>query len=158
MAQNPTTEGPVKSLRQAAPGGDAVPILFAAIALLIAIGLVRDRPTSPGQAVLSVLFLLAFLVPAYILWVSARESGVFITDARVELRQLGQVRRSWTRAEVGSIQPSSRGLRLVGADGQTLHEVRYRWWRITQVELLARSAGLAPALPSEVNPRKAGDG
>jgi hypothetical protein len=145
MLSNPTTEGPVKSLRQVPPGGYAFSALFAAIALLIAIGMVRSGPTAPVSLLISGVLLLAFLVPAYVLWSSARGSGIFVDDDHVAFRILGQVRYSWPRAEVLEIKPALRGVAVVGRDGRTLREFRYRYWRADQVEALARSAGLAPA-------------
>jgi hypothetical protein len=145
MPSNPTTEGPVKSLRQVPPGGYAFSALFAAVALLIAIGMVRSGPTSALSLLISGVVLLAFLIPAYVLWSSARDSGVFVDDNHVEFRILGQVRHSWPRDEVLEIKPALRGVAVVGKDGRTLREFRYRYWRADQVEALARSAGLAPA-------------
>lgn len=162
MANNPTTEGPVKSLRQVPPGGNAFPIAFAAVALLVAAGLATNRSTTLISVLASGVLLLAFLIPAFILWSSGRDSGLFITDDAVEFRTLGQVKHSWKRGEVREIKPSLRGVSLVGSDGRTLREFRYRYWRADQVEALARSAGLAPAptLPvrSEPDPGKPGDG
>jgi hypothetical protein len=155
MPSNPTTEGPVKSLRQVPPGGYAFPALFGAFALLIAIGIVRGGPTSAPSLLVSGVVLLAFLLPAYVLWSSSRDSGVFIDADRVEFRVLGRVRYAWPRSEVQEIKPALRGVAVVGTDGRTLREFHYRYWRADQVEALARSAGLAPApvgVASELNP------
>lgn len=153
MASNPTTEGPVKSLRQVPPGGNAFPIGFGAFALLIALGLVTNRSMPVVSVLISGVVLLAFLIPAFILWSSARDSGLFITDKAVEFRTLGQVKHSWKRDEVREIKPSLRGISVVGTDGRTLREFRYRYWRADQVEALARSAGLA----SKVDPGEPGE-
>ncbi|MFN2465359.1 MAG: hypothetical protein ABR598_03735 [Candidatus Dormibacteria bacterium] len=175
MAENPKTDGAEKSLRQVAPGGDAVAVIFLAIALLTAASLVMNRPAEIRALIVSGVFMLVFLVPAYILYASARDSGIFVTDERVEFRVLGQVRAGWPRSEVQTLEPSSRGVRIVGAGGRTLRDIRYRWWNTIQVEKLARSTGLAPVSPplatadgatspvsgptrSEVDPGKPGDG
>jgi hypothetical protein len=161
MADNPTTEGPVKSLRQRAPGGDIPAILFAVIAAYICLSLITNRPSSIGPLLISGLFMVCFLVPAYILYASSRDSGIFATDDDVDFRILGQVRESWKKDQVRSIETSAQGVRIVGVDGRTLRVVRYRWWNTSQVEQFARSAGLAPVTPgltSEAEPGKAGDG
>ena len=160
MAENPTTEGPVKSLRQAAPGGDIIAVVFALIALLIAVGMVRDS-TGAGGLLLSLFFLLVFALPAYVLWQSSRATGVFVTDEKVEYRLLGQPRATWKREEVAAIEAMSGGLKVLAADGKVLRRLQFRWWSTEQVARFARAAGLAPApagLTSEVNPGKAGNG
>jgi hypothetical protein len=151
----------VKSLRQRAPGGDIAAILFAVIALYIALSLIINRPSSVGPLLVSCIFMICFAVPAYVIYASARESGVFVTDEQVDFRILGQVRASWKKAEVKSIENSAHGVRILGTDGRTLREVRYRWWDASQVERFARSAGLAPVtqgVRSETEPGKTGDG
>ncbi|MEA2683028.1 MAG: hypothetical protein QOK05_1356 [Chloroflexota bacterium] len=162
MASNPMTEGPVKSLRQVPPGGNAFPIAFGVIAALIALGLVTNGSSSLLSILTSGVLLIAFLVPAFVLWSSARDSGLFITDDTVEFRTLGQTRHSWKRDQVREIKSSLRGVSIVGTDGRTLREFRYRYWRADQVEALARSAGLAPVIMatpgSEADPGKPGKG
>jgi hypothetical protein len=160
MSDNPTTEGPVKSLRQAAPGGDIVAAVFAVIALLVLVGLVRS-PITAGGVLLSLFFIAVFAVPAYVLYSSSRSTGLFVSDSQVEYRTMGQPRQAWPRTEVGAIEPMSGGLKLMGTDGRVLRTYRFRWWSTEQVARFARAAGLAPVSPAllaEVDPGKAGDG
>lgn len=144
MAENPTTEGPVKSLRQAAPAGDIIAGVFALIALLIAVGLVRN-PASGLSVLLSVLFLLLFAVPAYVLYASSRTTGLFVTEERVEYRLMGRPQQGWRRDEVGGIEPMGGGLKLLAPDGKLLRRFKFRWWSTEQVALFARAAGLTPS-------------
>ena len=160
MADNPTVDGPVKSLRQAAPGGDVVAAVFAVIALLIAVGLVRTPPSALG-ILLSLFFIVMFAGPAYVLFQSARQTGVFVTDDRVEYRLLGQAKAAWKREDVAAIEPMSGGLKVMSADGKVLRRLQFRWWSTEQVARFARAAGLAPVTPGltpDVNPGKAGNG
>ena len=141
MAENPTTEGPLKSLRQATPGGDLVAGIFALIAVLVLLGALRNPPKGAGILV-SLIFLLLFGVPAYVIWGSSRSTGVFVTDDRVEYRLLGRPRAGWKRSEVGSIEAQAGGLRVLDPDGRELRQFRFRWWRTEQVVRFATSAGL----------------
>ena len=141
MAQNPTTEGPVKSLRQVTPGGDIVAGIFALIAVLIALSAALSPPQGVSILV-TLVFLLLFGVPAYVVWSSARSTGVFVTEDRVEYRLLGRPRVGWKRSEVGSIEAQAGGLRVLDPDGRELRRFRFRWWRTEQVVQFATSAGL----------------
>ena len=141
MAENPTIEGPVKSLRQATPGGDIVAGVFALIAALILVNAVLNPPIGAGILV-SLFFILVFAVPAYVVWGSARSTGVFVTEDRVEYRLLGRPRVGWKRSEVGSIEAQAGGLKVLDPNGRELRRFRFRWWRTEQVVRFARSAGL----------------
>lgn len=166
MPANPTTEGPEKSLRQAVPGGDIVPGIFGAITLLLLLGIVRNPPANLGFVVVDAILLLSFGVPAYVLYMGARKTGLFVTDQAVEYRALGRPRDTWKRDEVREIVAMSGGAKIMGTAGHTLREYRFRWWHTPQVEQFARAAGLAAptalevaaaASAAEVDPGKAGE-
>lgn len=163
MPESMSTQGPVKSLRQATPGGDLIAGFFALVALLIAVGVVRNPP-SPLGLLLSVVFILLFAGPAYVLYSSSRATGIFVSDDRVEFRLLGQVRQSWKRAEVGAIEASAGGLRLLAPDGRVLRQFKFRWWSTELVTRFASSTGMGAAQREaalsavDVDPGKAGDG
>jgi hypothetical protein len=160
MAPNPTTEGPVKSLRQAAPGGDVIAVVFGLIALFVVVSVVRNRPDNLVALVIAGVFILAFAIPAYVLWTSARDTGIFVTADRVEYKVMAQTRQSWSLSEVKSVEPLSGGLKLMGQDGHLLREVKFRWWTTEQVARFANGAGLAPGpvlpLSAQMNPGEAG--
>jgi len=171
MPPNPTTEGPVKSLRQAAPGGDIIPAVFAGIAALLLLGVLRNPPVSAAAALIDVVLMAAFAAPAYVLYAGARGTGLFVSDDSVEYRALGRVRASWKRAEVSQVVAMSGGVKVLGPGGNVLGEYRFRWWNTEQVARFARAAGLAPptaleiaaaasaaeASTAEVDPGKAGE-
>ncbi|MGI8610477.1 MAG: hypothetical protein ACR2MY_14845 [Candidatus Dormibacteria bacterium] len=163
MAENPTTEGPVKSLRQAAPAGDIVAAVFALIALLIVVGMIRTPPSALGFMV-SLVFFVIFALPAYVLYGSSRSTGMFVTGERVEYRLLGRPRVGWNRAEVGAIEAMGGGLRVLDPEGRVLRTFKFRWWNTEQVARFASSAGLAraqrgaAASAPEVQPGEPGNG
>ena len=144
---------PEKSLRQAAPGGDVFAAVFALVALLVAIGIVRN-PTSLVSVIFGLIFIALFAVPAYVLFASSRSTGIFVTEDQVEYRLLGRPRKSWKRAEVGAIEPMGGGLKVLGPDGRLIGQFRFRWWSTEKVARFARDAGLSP----QVQPGKTGDG
>jgi len=141
---NPTTDGPLKSLRQAAPGGDIIPGVFAAIAALLLLGMLRNAPSSALAVVVDLVLIAAFATPAYVLYTASRKTGLFVSDTFLEYRALGRVRESWPRSEVGEIEPMSGGARVRNSAGKVLGEYKFRWWNTEQVARFARAAGLAP--------------
>ena len=168
MPANPTTEGPEKSLRQAVPGGDIIPGVFAAITLLLLLGVVRSPPANALSVLIDAVLLLSFGVPAYVLYAGSRQTGLFVTDRTIEYRSMGRARDVYRRDEVRELVPMSGGAKLVGSNGNTIREYRFRWWSTPLVEKFARAAGLAPptaleqaaaaSAPADVDPGKAGDG
>ena len=156
MLTNPTTEGPVKSLRQATPGGDIIPGVFAGIAGLFVLGFLKNPPTTLTAALVDLVLIAAFAAPAYVLYRGARTTGLFVSDESVEYRALGRVRDAWKRDQVGQVVAMSGGARVIDTAGRTLREYRFRWWRTEQVERFARAADLAPPTALELAARDMG--
>ena len=150
MPENPTVEGPEKSLRQAAPRGDVIAAVFGLIAAYILVSLLVNRPDNPLGWLVGIVLVVGFGVPAYVIWASSRQTGLFVTDARVEYRVLGQPRYGWNRDQVKFIEAQGGGLKVVGTDGQVLRQLKFRWWNTEQVSRFARAAGLAPPTAAEI--------
>ncbi|MFN2463442.1 MAG: hypothetical protein ABR573_06015 [Candidatus Dormibacteria bacterium] len=150
---NPTVDGPVKSLRQVAPGGDVVPGIFAGIAVLLLLGILRNMPSTAVLALIDLVLVAGFAVPAYVIYSGSRASGIFVDDRVLEHRALGRVRRSWPLAEIAEISPMSGGLKVIGTAGYPLREFRFRWWRTEQVVMFARASGLLAPTALEVMAR-----
>jgi hypothetical protein len=163
MAAELRPTGGEQGLYQKPPGGDIAAYAFGAIALLMLLGIVRSPPTLPWVALVDLVLVLAFAVPALILYLGARRSGVFVTDERVEYRTLLGVRGSWTRGEVTRIEAMSGGLKLLGSEDRVLRRIRFRWWHTEDVAHFARATGLAAPSALELaaaqaQPGKAGEG
>jgi len=150
VSDNPTVDGPVKSLRLVSPGGDIIPAIFAALAALLVLGILRTPPTNAVAAVADLLLVATFAVPAYVLYTGARRSGLFVSEQAVEYRALGSVKQSWRREQVAEIIAISGGARVMGPGGVLLREYKYRFWNTEQVARFAHAAGLAPPTALEL--------
>ncbi|GAC1335111.1 MAG: hypothetical protein NVSMB17_17630 [Candidatus Dormibacteria bacterium] len=150
MVDNPTTDGPVKSLRLVAPGGDIIPGIFAGFAALLLLGMLRNPPTGGISLLVDVVLVAAFAVPAYVLYTGARKSGLFVFDDTIEYRALGSVKQAWKREQVAEVMPISGGARVMAPGGVLLREYKYRFWNTEQVARFARAAGLAPPTALEL--------